>query len=100
YASSGAIPETKPDSKDEHSIADLVRVLAPHTPEFLADELFQNRQRTSTRGGILKAEAVVRWASILHKHGLDSRIDLWGKAALPEVEEELAAVPGQCGGIA
>jgi hypothetical protein len=31
---------------------------------FYADQVFQNRQRTSPRGGILKAEAVYRYAAV------------------------------------
>ncbi|GAA2471403.1 hypothetical protein [Terrabacter carboxydivorans] len=34
--------------------------------------LVGNRQRTSTRGGILKAEAVLRYAEVFAAHGVDS----------------------------
>jgi len=64
-------------------------------------QVTNNRQRTSPRGGILKAEAVLQYASILHEHGIRTMHDA---RALPDdaqrletVETQLRTVPGDGG---
>ncbi|EKT80504.1 hypothetical protein WSS_A22058 [Rhodococcus opacus M213] len=58
-----------------------------------------NRQRTSTRGGILKADAVLRYARILDDHGVrtlqDGRELLTDAVHLGTVETALRQVPGE-----
>jgi len=46
----------------EYTISEFVALLEPYNGKWeeMADEVFYNRQRTSTRGGILKAEAVFK----------------------------------------
>ena len=60
--------------------------------------LVGNRQRTSTRGGILKADAVLRYAEVFIAHGVDSLEDankVLGDAELTQkIEADLRAVPG------
>jgi len=60
-----------------------------------------NRQRTSPRGGILKAEAVLQYATILHEHGIrtldDARVLLDDPQRLDTVETALRTVPGEGG---
>lgn len=59
----------------------------------------KNRQRTSSRGGILKAEATLRYAAVLAGHGIetihDARALLGDPATLEAVERELRTVPGE-----
>ncbi|MGH3803078.1 MAG: hypothetical protein ACRDTD_23700 [Pseudonocardiaceae bacterium] len=43
-------------------------------PERLAGEVLGNRSRTSTRGGILKAEAAIRYAEILSDAGCSASV--------------------------
>jgi hypothetical protein len=67
--------------------------------EGLANDVFRNRQRTSTRSGILKAEAVYRFAKALQKFGIDtfadtSKIRLGGR-----MRESIANIPGQGSGL-
>ncbi|UNN05284.1 hypothetical protein [Rhodococcus opacus] len=58
-----------------------------------------NKQRTSTRGGILKADAVLRYARILNDHGVrtlqDGRDLLTDSVHLGTVETALRQVPGE-----
>jgi hypothetical protein len=64
-------------------------------------------QRTSTRNGILKSEAVFRFASVLHKHGVDSLDDVpkitWYENLKAEMQkpyaQEILTIPGQRSGI-
>ena len=57
-----------------------------------------NRQRTSTRGGILKADAALRYAGVLRDHGVTQRADVSALAGDVErsdqVDRALARVPG------
>lgn len=67
-------------------------------PDRLAGEVLGNRGRTSTRGGILKADAAIRYAEILAAAGVQRLGDIAGLLANPgvlvEVEGTLRAVPG------
>jgi hypothetical protein len=74
-------------------------VLAQRYPDAAALRAVTNGQRTSTRGGIEKAEAVLRYAHILTNHGA---VDLTGVADLMDDPQrwsdtnlDLAAVPGE-----
>ncbi|PTR24101.1 hypothetical protein C8K36_108113 [Rhodococcus sp. OK519] len=59
----------------------------------------QNKQRTSTRGGILKADAVLRHAQVLCEHEVrtlqDARELLADQARLEKVEADLRGIPGE-----
>src|SRR5215831_3410587 len=61
----------------EYRIADFLRDLAPFENRWdrLAEEVFHNRQRTSSRSGICKAEAVYRFARALADSGIDTITD-------------------------
>ncbi len=67
-------------------------------PEDAADALFGNRQRTSTRSGILKAEAVRRFALALRDAGIDEFPDL-DDDRLAKAEAIARTIPGQRSGI-
>ncbi|GCE37827.1 hypothetical protein Rhow_000673 [Rhodococcus wratislaviensis] len=58
-----------------------------------------NKQRTSPRGGILKADAVLRYARVLHDHGArtlqEGRELLTDTVHLGTVETALRQVPGE-----
>lgn len=59
----------------------------------------RNRQNTSTRGGIRKAEATLRYAAILREHAVltiqDARAVLRDLPRLDSIETALRAVPGE-----
>jgi hypothetical protein len=60
-----------------------------------------NRQRTSTRNGILKAEAVLREARILEREGVAVPADLAdaGQERLDHLRGQWSTVPGQGSGV-
>lgn len=62
----------------------------------ISDTLF-NRQRTSSRNGILKTEAVYQWAKILSSHGIEVLQDVANITT--NIESELRSVRGQASGI-
>jgi hypothetical protein len=60
-----------------------------------------NRQRTSSRNGILKAEAVLHEARILEREGVRAPVDLAGASEerLDDLRRRWSTVPGQASGI-
>jgi hypothetical protein len=70
--------------------------------ERFATNVIGNRQRTSTRGGVLKAEAALSYAMVLVKHNVqtigDAAALLGDDARVDGVEAELAAVRGHGSG--
>ena len=69
-------------------------------PAELAIEVFRNRQRTSTKNGILKAEAVVRFLEVLKKSGVEYFQDVDKIVADEYFEFQIKKIPGQSSGIA
>jgi hypothetical protein len=69
-------------------------------PEAFAD-LVRNRQRTSTRNGILKADAVLREARILEDEGVAVVADVAGagEGRLEHLRARWSTVPGQGSGV-
>ena len=61
---------------------------------WLAQNVFRNAQRTSTKSGILKALAVVEFIKILHEHGIETPSDLAPRYEDSELQRALARVPG------
>jgi hypothetical protein len=63
------------------------------------ETLFANRQRTSSRSGILKADAVHRFANSLLSAGINQPGDLRDVARLKKAETLVREIPGQGTGI-
>ena len=61
----------------------------------IATEVFDNRQRTSTRNGILKAEAVHSFARVLLRHSVNYFQDIATVIQSAQFESDIAAIPGQ-----
>jgi hypothetical protein len=61
--------------------------------------LFANRQRTSSRSGILKAEAVYLFAKALLAAGINKFSDLRDRGKLTDAEMRVKEIPGQGSGI-
>jgi hypothetical protein len=64
-------------------------------------DVVQNRQRTSTRNGILKAEAVRQVASVLRDHGVRTPADVRGAGPdqLAALRRDWTQIPGQRSGL-
>ncbi|TWH73614.1 hypothetical protein JD78_02138 [Modestobacter roseus] len=95
-AASGPMTTTELPATDSHP---LPRLLARFPDAPALEEAAQNRQRTSTRGGVPKAEAVLRVARILVAHGLLGVDDLprvlADPAAMSRIDRALRGVPGE-----
>jgi hypothetical protein len=80
-------------------LTDLLDAHAGLTAEEVAEQIYGNRQRTSTKSGILKAEAVRLFAEALRTAGIDSFADIMPDRM--ELAEALVlGLPGQGSGIA
>ena len=65
----------------------------------MAKSVYQNRQRTSARMGILKSEAVFRFANVFKAFGVEYFQDLSKVINDAKFELGLRAIPGQRSGI-
>lgn len=87
------------DTQTNLSVRGFVQLYQEHSIEFMADNVFQNKQRTSTRNGILKAEAILRVAEVLLKYDVNHIEDINSVVNQAEFETDFKAVRGQSSGI-
>lgn len=83
----------------EYRVSEFIALLESYTSEQMAEQIYNNRQRTSTRNGILKAEAVLRFVRVLRQFGIDTYADLAGNPNDDALEEAVRAIPGQTSGV-
>ena len=91
--------ECLPARQEQDRIEDLCRRYEDFGIERMADEVFCNRQRTSSRSGILKAEAVGRFAEVLHSRGMDCLQDVPKALSDSGIEADVRGIPGQGSGL-
>jgi len=86
-----------PEKSKQESISDFLEYLNQFTSEKLADDIFKNHQRTSSKNGILKAEAIVQFAEVLSNHNVNYFQDINDTklADNKEFEREIKAISGQ-----
>jgi hypothetical protein len=87
-----------PNGRDSEPLTALITRMNENGPEWFAENVFRNRQRTSTRSGILKSDAVLRFARVLAAHGVSHR-DVLSLADLEAIENAVRRIPGQRSGI-
>lgn len=88
-----------PPVANQLPLSGLVYQISEVGPERFATEIVQNRQRTASRSGILKAEASLLLAEALIRHGVETFQDAMEKIADEGLDRELRDVPGQASGI-
>jgi hypothetical protein len=87
-----------PLDKQESLLAFLEKMNRLGIAKFTED-IFNSRQRTSTRNGILKSEAVRRFATVLADGGIHFLQDVPPRIADVNLEGALRQIPGQASGI-
>ncbi|QXG76720.1 hypothetical protein KUM42_03985 [Modestobacter sp. L9-4] len=96
---SGATGPLLADSLPEVDSHPLPRLLTRFPDEQALEAAAQNRQRTSTRGGVTKADAALRYARTLVTHGVLGMEDLPRLVADPalrsRLDRALSRVPGE-----
>ncbi len=88
-----------PHDDATHSITEFALLLEKWDYEALAKVVFRNSQRTSSRFGILKAEAVSRFAKALASAGIEHFGDVQDDHRLLEARLSIQSIPGQRSGI-
>jgi hypothetical protein len=81
-------------------ISDLVEQIDAVGPVVFAADIVRNRGRTSPRGGILKAEASLRFARVLAAEGIETMQDMGDRRGDASLEAALRRVHGQKSGVA
>lgn len=88
-----------PAEKEQHTMSQLKNNIQNVGIEaFVGKKYLNNMQRTSSRNGILKAEAVLACAELFAKNGIETLQDFAGKWN-PEIEAEYLKICGQKSGI-
>ncbi len=85
----------------EHTVSEFVKILEPYENrwEEMADHVFRNRQRTSTRSGILKAEATFKFAKALKQFDIETFADVLKSGLRNELRQAIKTIPGQSSGL-
>lgn len=85
-----------PPINEQHTISQLIQNITGYGAEQFAHHI--NQQRTSSKNGILKAEAVLRCAKIFQKYEIETLQD-FSKKFNADIENMYLQVPGQHSGI-
>lgn len=88
-----------PEPASQDTLEELVERMEGLSVDTFMDEVFQNRQRTSTRSGIRKAEAVLRFAKCLLSAGVSSFGQVERLLSSDQAEREIKLIPGQGSGL-
>ena len=95
-AATGSLLADSPSRADSHP---LPRLLTRFPDEQALEVAAQNRQRTSTRGGVTKADAALRYARTLVTHGVLGVEDLprllADQALCSRLDRALSRIPGE-----
>lgn len=88
-----------PPTSEQEPLSDLLEKMGALGIEKFTKGVFRNRQRTSPRGGILKSEAIYRFATVLCDNGMNFLQDVPPRVQGADLEAELRQIPGQTSGI-
>ena len=88
-----------PDKKQQLSVKEILNLYKSYSIHELANDFFKNRCRTSSRNGILKAEAVFLFSEVLYKYDINYFQDLPSLIGNIEFENSIKQIPGQKSGI-
>lgn len=92
-------PLGRGEGEHEHTISEFVSILEKYAAEDSASALFKNRQRTSSRSGIFKSEATLRFAETLQSFRIERFADTLDASKNEIVEQKIKQIPGQGSGI-
>jgi len=84
---------------EELTTAHFLELMEQQTVQELAENIYKNRQRTSTVSGILKSEAVVLFLKVLQKYKVERLSDIDKIIINDQFEAEIKKIAGQKSGI-
>jgi hypothetical protein len=88
-----------PDIADQLSITEFIKLYDQYGVERMATIVYQNLQRTSTRNGILKSDAVLRFSRTLLQFEANYFQDVNKVFGNPGFESAITKLPGQRSGL-
>lgn len=88
-----------PEHEQQETIISFIKKIEEMGVNDFTDTVLQNRQRTSTRSGILKTEASLRFAKALAAHKIDTFKDISKVQIDISIEKKIREIPGQKSGI-
>ena len=88
----------QPSITKQFSIHQLTALYKQHSVEWLTENIYCNRQRTSTKNGILKSEAVGLFSQVLLDFGVNYLQDVVKVMSDKTFEDAIKAIPGQSSG--
>jgi hypothetical protein len=91
--------DSLPTISEQQSVGDFIRSVESKGVDYFTDNVFRNRQRTSSRNGILKSEAVLRFAAVLRGHDVNYFQDIHKILSDNRFEGDIRKIPGQKSGI-
>jgi hypothetical protein len=92
-------PEAEPPTTNQLSTSDFLALYTRHGIPYFTDTVYQNRQRTSTTNGILKADAVLRFSEVLHAFQVEYLQDVARVRGQSAFETAIMQLPGQASGV-
>lgn len=90
---------TPPNISGQLSISKFLQINSEQGIEGMARNVYQNLQRTSSRNGILKAEAVARFSEVLMQFEVNYLQDVEKVLGNHNFESAITKIPGQRSGI-
>ena len=97
------IPKTShkklPSPEEQLSVSKFLKIYDEYGIDGMVEQVYRNRQRTSTRNGILKSEAVYKFSKVLAEHGVEYLQDINRILGNEDFEAEITQIPGQRSGI-
>ena len=89
----------KSSNSEELTTSYFLKLMEQQTVQELAENIYKNRQRTSTLSGILKSEAVVLFLKVLQKYKVECLSDIDKIIINDQFEVEIKKIAGQKSGI-
>lgn len=88
-----------PSIEEQESISNFCEKFDKLGLSFFVNNIFMNRQRTSTKNGILKAQAVYEFCKVLKKYNVENLQDVKKIILNDEFDKKIRKIPGQSSGI-
>lgn len=88
-----------PEQAEQLSVKEFLDIHKEYGMARMTDEVYRNRQRTSSRNGILKAEAVRLFAQVLCDNGVNYFQEVPKAQGSTDFEQAIMEIPGQHSGI-
>jgi len=83
-----------PNFDDQYSVNEFIDFYQQNDIDFITNSVYQNKCRTSTVNGILKSKAVLEFAKVLQKYGVNYFQDVTKVINNPNFEKDIKRIKG------